>query len=74
MNIEPPQRHGEHEAGRMAVQGGRTDDGSDNTLIVVHENNGAWTFHGLGAPSVKILKVDAVALARGIFSATKATL
>ncbi|MBV9141133.1 MAG: hypothetical protein JO115_09475 [Pseudonocardiales bacterium] len=26
MSIEPPRRHGEHEAGRMAVQGRRTDN------------------------------------------------
>jgi hypothetical protein len=74
MSIELPQRHGEHEAGRMAVQGRRTDDGSDNTLIVVHENNGAWACHGLGASGVKISKTDAVTWARGILSATKTTL
>lgn len=58
----------------MAVRGRRTDDGGDNTLIVVHENNSAWTFHGLGAPGVKISKADAVTWAGGILSTTKATL
>ncbi len=37
MSVKPPERHGEREAGRMAVQGQRCDDGSDHTLVVVHE-------------------------------------
>ncbi|MGH3695093.1 MAG: hypothetical protein ACRDRX_14085 [Pseudonocardiaceae bacterium] len=73
MSVDPPERHGECEAGRMAVQGRRTDDGSGNTLVVVHENDGAWTFHGLGAPGVKVSRADAIGIARGIFVATKST-
>lgn len=53
MSVKPPERHGECEAGRMTAQGQRCDDGSDHTLVVVHENDGRWTFHGLGAPGVR---------------------
>jgi hypothetical protein len=33
---------------------------------VIHELDGGWTFHGLGAPGVKLSKADMVALARSI--------
>lgn len=71
MNIQLPERHGAHEAGRMAVQGRRTDDDSDSTLVVVHENDGSWTFHGLGAPGVRLTRSDAVEIAQGICKASK---
>ncbi|MGH3755518.1 MAG: hypothetical protein ACRDRP_23050 [Pseudonocardiaceae bacterium] len=73
MSVKPPERHGEREAGRMAVVGRCTDDGSDNTLLVVHENNGQWTFHGLGAHGVRISRDDAIGIARGILAATRST-
>lgn len=71
MSIKPPERHGEREAGRMAIPGRRTDDGSDSTLVVVHENDGSWTFHGLGAPGVRVCKSDAVQIAQGICRASR---
>ncbi len=55
----------------MAVQGQRCDDGSDHTLLVVHENDGRWTIHGLGAPGVRISKADAIGIAQGIIWAAK---
>ena len=48
-------------AGRR--RGRRTDDGSRRTLLVIHELDGAWTFHGLGAPRVRLSAVDMVELA-----------
>ncbi len=70
MTVDPPERRGSREAGRMAVQGRRTDDDTDNTLIVVHENDGSWTFHGLGAHGVTITRADAIGIAHGILGAT----
>ncbi len=71
MSIEPPRRHGERERGRMAAQGRCSDDGSMSTLLVVHENDGSWSFHGLGAHGVKVSKSDATALAQGILKAAE---
>ena len=34
--------------------------------LVINELNGIWTFHGLGAPGVRLSKVDMVALAESI--------
>ncbi len=64
MSIEPPKRRGQHERGRMVAQGRNTDDNRASTLLVVAENDGSWTFHGLGVLGVKISKSDAVDLAQ----------
>lgn len=71
MSIEPPRIYGHRERGRMAAHGRRSDDGSMCTLLVVHENDGSWSFHGLGAPGVKVSQSDAAALAQGILKAAK---
>ena len=55
----------------MAVQGRSTDDGSRCTLLLVHELDGSWTFHGLGAPGVKLSKADTVALAESILERSR---
>lgn len=70
MSIEPPRRRGERERGRMVAPGHRSDDGSRCSLLVVHENDGSWSFHGLGVPGVKISQSDAAALAQGILTVT----
>ena len=54
------------ERGRMAMQGRSTDDGSKTTLLVVHELDGSWTFHGLGAPGVRLSQADMVTLVEQI--------
>lgn len=66
MSIEPPQRRGQHERGRMVAQGRNADDNRRSSLLVVHENDRSWTFHGLGVAGVKISQSDAVDLAQGI--------
>jgi hypothetical protein len=66
MSIEPPKRRGQHERGRMVAQGRNIDNNRTSTLLVVHENDGSWTFHGLGASGVKVTESDAVDLAQGI--------
>lgn len=70
MSIEPPQRRGRHERGRMVAQGRNTGDNRTSTLLVVVENDGSWTFHGLGVPGVRISKSDAVDLAQRILKVT----
>jgi hypothetical protein len=65
-DVSDIQQHQRTERGRMAMQGRSTDDGSRCTLLLVHELDGSWTFHGLGAPGVKLSKADTVALAESI--------
>ncbi len=48
--------------------GRSTDDGSHTTLLVVHETDGSWTIHGLGAPGVTLPKADTIALAESILA------
>ncbi|MGH3697796.1 MAG: hypothetical protein ACRDRX_28090 [Pseudonocardiaceae bacterium] len=71
MSITPPRRRGRHERGRMVAQGRNTDDNRVSTLLVVYENDGSWTFHGLGVPGVKISESDAVDLAQGILKVAR---
>ncbi len=54
------------ERGRLTTRGRSTDDGRPTTLLVVHETNGGWTIHGLGAPGVTLDKVDLVGLCESI--------
>jgi hypothetical protein len=49
----------------------RSDGGSMYTLLVVHENHGSWSFHGLDARGVKGSKSDAAVLAQGIVKAAE---
>lgn len=65
----PEVRHQQRERNRVAVQGRSTDDGSSSsrtTLLVIHEVDGSWTIHGLGAPGVTLSRADTVALAESI--------
>ena len=62
----PETPHQQRERGRVTARGKCTDDGSMSTLLVVHEFDGAWTFHGLGAPGVRLSQADTVALAESI--------
>jgi hypothetical protein len=59
------------ELGRVIAIGRRTDSGERCSLLVIHELNGAWTFHGLGAPGVKISQTDTVALAEAILELSR---
>lgn len=56
------------ERGRVTVQGCRTDDRSDCTLLVIHEAGGSWAIHGLGAPGVRLSKAEMVALVEAILA------
>ncbi len=60
---EPPPR----ERGRIQVQVQSTDDNSDHTpLVFVHEADGSWTIHGLGASGVRLPPDKMIALAESI--------
>ena len=62
----PDIEHQQRECGRLTTRGRSTDDGSWTTLLVIHETDGSWAFHGLGAPGVKLSQTDTVALAESI--------
>ena len=59
------------ERGRVALEGRRTDDGSKCTLLVIHESDGSWSVHGLGAPGVRLTKINAVAIAEAILAGAR---
>ncbi len=62
----PDIEHEQRERGRLRAIGKRTDNGSRATLLLVHESDRSWTFHGLGAPGVRLSEADIVALAASI--------
>jgi hypothetical protein len=62
----PETLHSHRERGRIQVQGQSTDDNSVHTLLIIHEANGSWTIHGLGAPGVRVPGAKMVALAESI--------
>lgn len=66
MNDVSDIQHQQRERGRLTTRGRSTDDNSWTTLLVIHELDGAWTIHGLGAPGVKLSPVDMVELATAI--------
>lgn len=63
----PDIEHQQRKRGRLTTRGRSTDDGgSMTTLLMVHELDGAWTLHGLGAPGVQLAQADMIALAEQI--------
>ncbi len=62
----PDIQNEQRERGRLRASGKSTDNGSRTTLLLVHEHDGSWTFHGLGAPGVTLSQADTVALAGSI--------
>jgi hypothetical protein len=59
-------QHQRTERGRLTALGRRTDSGERCTLLVINELDGSWSFHGLGAPGVRLSAVDMVELATAI--------
>ena len=64
----PETLHSQRERGRIQAPGRRTDDRSDCTLLVIHEADGSWAIHGLGAPGVRLPKAEMIALAEKILA------
>lgn len=63
----PETPHAPRERGRIQVQRQSTSDNSDHTpLIFIHETDGSWAIHGLGASGVRLSKTEMVALAESI--------
>ncbi len=56
------------ERARLIAQGRRNDDQSSATLVIIHEENGSWTIHGLGVPGVTLGKTDMITLAESILA------
>jgi hypothetical protein len=54
------------ERARIVVQGQCSDDGSTATLVIIHEENGTWSIHGLGVAGVRLNKTDMTAVAEAI--------
>jgi hypothetical protein len=57
-----------HERARLVAKGRSTDDGSECTMIVIHEHGGTWAIHGLGNPGVRLSATDMAALAEKILA------
>jgi hypothetical protein len=62
----PETLHSQRERGRLHAQGRRTDNRSFCTLLVIHEADGSWAIHGLGAPGVRLSTAEMIALAEKI--------
>lgn len=56
------------EGARLIAQGHRSDDRSTATLLIIYEEDGSWSIHGLGAPGVRLSKSDMIALAESILA------
>jgi hypothetical protein len=56
------------ERARLVAQGQHSDDRTSTTLVIIHEENGSWSIHGLGAPGVILSQTDMVALAESILA------
>jgi hypothetical protein len=54
------------ERARIVVQGQRSDDHSTATLVIIHEEDGTWSIHGLGVSGVRLSKTDMTAVAESI--------
>lgn len=54
----------------MTAFGRSTDDGSGTTLLLVHEINGSWKIHGLGA-GVTLPAGEMTALATAILKRSR---
>jgi hypothetical protein len=54
------------EQARIVVQAERSDDHSTATLVIIHEENGSWSIHGLGVSGVRLSKTDMTAVAESI--------
>lgn len=54
------------ERSRMTTHGRRTNDNTDRTLLVIHEGDGSWSIHGLGAPGIRLTRDRMVVLVETI--------
>jgi hypothetical protein len=56
------------ERARIVVQGNSSEDGSTATMVIIHEENGSWSIHGLGVAGVGVNRADMVAVAQAILA------
>jgi hypothetical protein len=55
------------------AQGQRSDDHSTATLVIIYQENGSWSIHGLGVSGVRLSKTDMTAVAESILGAGPVT-
>lgn len=60
----------ENERERVVVEGKRTDDGAQCTVVVIHECTGYWGFYpyGFGKFGVRLPGAEAVTVAQAILA------
>jgi hypothetical protein len=56
------------ERARIVVQGRSSEDGSTATMVIIHEENGTWSIHGLGGAGVRLSRTDMIAVAEAILA------
>jgi hypothetical protein len=71
IDVPPETVHSQRERGRLHAQGRRTDDNTGCTLLVIHEADGSWAIHGLGAPGVRLTKAEMIALTEKILAGAR---
>ena len=69
--IDAPETVFQRERGRLQAEGNRTDDDSLATLLVIHETDGRWAIHGLGAPGVRLTEAKMIVLAEAILKRSR---
>jgi hypothetical protein len=56
---------------RIVVTGKNTEDQSQCTVIVIHEERGTWAIHGLGNRGIRLTSADMAALAEVVVGRTQ---
>ena len=56
------------ERARIVAQGRSSNDGSTATLVIIHEENGSWSIHGLGVAGVTLRNADMIAVVESILA------
>ncbi len=54
------------ERARIVVQGRCSGTGGTATVVIIHEENGTWSIHGLGVAGVVLTKADMIATAESM--------
>ncbi|MGH3931947.1 MAG: hypothetical protein ACRDTF_18455 [Pseudonocardiaceae bacterium] len=63
----------ENERGRVVVEGRRTDDNTQCTVVVIHERTDQWGLypHGFGKFGVRLPQAEALKMAQAILASTQ---
>jgi hypothetical protein len=74
--IDPPEvpqsLHSQRERGRLQAPGYRIDDeDSHHTFLIIHEADGSWMIHAMGAPGVRLTRDVMINVAEAILKAAR---